>query len=77
MECTILHMTVTPYPCPNVSTTPIKAMGCRQCLPLGFVQLKGKHCRKPHCRNGVVHGLLTPNEGINQSPWGCRYIQAM
>ena len=23
--------------------------GCRQCLPL-----KGKHCRKPHCRNGVV-----------------------
>ena len=26
-------------------------MGCRQCLHL---QLKGKHCRKPHCRNGVV-----------------------
>ena len=40
--------------CPNVSTTPIKAMGCRQCLPLSVVQLKGKHCRKPHCRNGVV-----------------------
>ena len=35
--------------CPNVSITPITAMGCRQCLPL-----KGKHCRKPHCRNGVV-----------------------
>ena len=23
-------------------------------LPLSVVQLKGKHCRKPHCRNGVV-----------------------
>ena len=30
------------------------AMGCRQCLPLSVVQLKGKHCRKPHCRNGIV-----------------------
>ena len=35
-------------------TTPITAIGCRQCLPLSVVQLKGKHCRKPHCRNGVV-----------------------
>ena len=35
--------------CPNVSTTPITAMGCRQCLPLSVVKLKGKHCRKPHC----------------------------
>ena len=47
---------------PNVSTTPITAMGCRQCLPLSVVQLKGKHCQKPHCRNGVVdtigHGVL-------------------
>ena len=39
---------------PNVSTTPITAMGCRQCLPLSVVQLKGKHCRKLHRRNGVV-----------------------
>ena len=39
---------------PNVSTTPITAMGCRQCLPCSVVQLKGKHCRKSHCRNGVV-----------------------
>ena len=22
---------------------------------LTAVQLKGKHCRKPHCRNGVVN----------------------
>ena len=41
-------------PVPNISTTPFMAMGCWQCLPLSFVQLKGKHCRKPHCRNGVV-----------------------
>ena len=35
-------------------------MGCRQCLPLSVVQLKGKHWRKPHCCNGVVHtcGLI-------------------
>ena len=39
---------------PNVSTTPITEMGCRQCLPLSVVQLKGKHCQKTHCRNGVV-----------------------
>ena len=29
-------------------------MECRQCLPLSVVQLKGKHCRKPHCRNGAL-----------------------
>ena len=38
----------------NVSTTPVTAMGCRQCLPLSVAQLKGKHCPKSHCRNGVV-----------------------
>ena len=38
----------------NVSTTPITAMGCRQLLPLSIVQIKSRHCRKPHCRNGVV-----------------------
>ena len=42
------------WTCPNISTTPITAMGCRQCLPLSVVQLKGKHCQKPHCRNGIV-----------------------
>ena len=39
---------------PNVSTTPITAMWCRQCLTLSVVQLKGKHCRKADYRNGVV-----------------------
>ena len=28
----------------NVSTTPITAMECQQCLPLSVVQLKGKLC---------------------------------
>ena len=37
----------------NVSTTPIRAMGCQQCLSL-TVQLEGKHCRKSRCLNGVV-----------------------
>jgi hypothetical protein len=33
----------------------------RQCLPLSVVQLKGKHCRKPHCHNGIVDTFgLTP-----------------
>ena len=41
-------------PCPNISTTPITAMGCRQFLPLSIVQLKSRHCQKFHCRNGVV-----------------------
>ena len=40
--------------CLKVSRTPIQAMGCQQCLLLSVVQLKGKHCRKPHCRNGVI-----------------------
>ena len=40
--------------CSNISTTPITAMGCRQFLPLSFVRMKGKHCQKTRCRNGVV-----------------------
>ena len=49
-----VYLNDTIWPGPNVSTTPIMAMGCRQCLPHSVVQLKGKHCRKPHCHNGVV-----------------------
>ena len=33
---------------------PLRQWGCQKCLPLSVVQLKGKHCQKPHCRNGVV-----------------------
>ena len=53
---------INPRYCPNVPTTPITAMGCRQCLLLSVVQLKGKPCQKPHCCNGVVdsfrHNLI-------------------
>ena len=38
----------------NVSATLIMGMGCQQCLLLSVVQLKGNHCPKPHCRNGMV-----------------------
>ena len=48
-------------PCPKLSTTPITAMGYQQCLPLSVVQVKGKHCHKPHCHNGVVDTF---------GPWG-------
>ena len=56
----------------NVSTTPIMAMGCQQCLPLSVVRIKGKHCQKTHCRNGVVDRfeqdwLETP---IDHLQWG-------
>ena len=56
MDCTFFHYhaKLMLYGL-NASTTPITAMGCRQCLPLNVVQLKGKHCRKTHCRNGVVN----------------------
>ena len=41
-------------------------MGCRQCLPLSVVQLKGKHYRKPHCCNGVVDMLgLCPSSKVS------------
>ena len=32
---------------PIVSTTLVKAMGYRLCLPLSDVQFKGKHCQNP------------------------------
>ena len=51
--------------CLNVSTTPITAMGYRQWLPLSVVQLKGKHCWKPHCRNGVVDSFRHCDSVVN------------
>ena len=51
---------------PSVSTSPITAMGCRQCWPLSVFQLKGKHCRKANYRNGVLdtfgHCVLKQNK---------------
>ena len=54
--------------CPNVSTTPITAMGCLKCLPLSVLQLKSKHCQKPHCRNGVVD-TFEQSQAILQCDW--------
>ena len=60
MELKVLLLLLDPWP--NVVTTPNTTIRSRQCLPLSVVQLKGKHCRKPHCRDRVVdtfgHNLL-------------------
>ena len=45
--------------CPNVSTTTITAMGCRQCFPFTVVQLKDKHCRKTPSVMGLLIRLGT------------------
>ena len=39
-------------------------MGFRQCLPLSVVQMKGKHCRQPHYRNGVEDTIGPSISGI-------------
>ena len=49
----------------NVSTTPIPAMGCQQCVALSVVHLKGEHCRKPHCRSGKVLLMI----GLSLTPF--------
>jgi hypothetical protein len=46
--------------------------GVPQCLPLSVVQLKGKHCRKPHCYNGVVD---TFEPGVSQTPRSFNALQ--
>ena len=65
---------------PNVSTTPITAKGCRQCLLLRVVQLKGEHCQKTHRRNGVQafppsHYLPPPPPKYQKiPPWGWKVV---
>ena len=39
---------------PNVSTTPLRQLGFRQCLPFSWTTLRGKHCRHPIAVMGVV-----------------------
>ena len=34
-------------PGPNVSTTPLRQWGLRQCLPFSWTTIRGKHCRHP------------------------------
>ena len=38
----------------NVSTTPLRQWGIRQCLPFSWTTLRGKHCRHPIAVMGVV-----------------------
>ena len=35
---------------PNISTTPLRQWGFRQCLPFSWTTLGGKHCRNGSCR---------------------------
>ena len=39
---------------PNVSTTPLRQWGFRQCLSFSWTSLRGKHCRHPIAVMGVV-----------------------
>ena len=39
---------------PNVSTTPLRQWGFRQCLSFSWTSLRGKHCRHPIAVLGVV-----------------------
>ena len=54
--------------CPNVSITPLRQWGFRQCFPFIWTTLRGKHCRHPIAVIGVVdtfgHGLRTLREEI-------------
>ena len=38
----------------NVSTTPLRQCGFRQCLPFSWTTPRGKHCRFPIAVMGVV-----------------------
>ena len=38
----------------SVSTTPLRQLGFRQCLPFSWTTLRGKHCRHPIALMGVV-----------------------
>ena len=40
--------------CPNVSTTPLRQWGFRQCLPFSWTTLSGKHFQHPIAVMGVV-----------------------
>ena len=66
----IAHLTSTNQS-PNVSTTPLRQWGFRQCLPFSWTTLRGKHCRHPIAVMGVVdtfeHRLLLylENHGVS------------
>ena len=41
-------------PCPNISTTPLRQWGFRQCLPISWTTLRDKHYRHPIAAMEVV-----------------------
>ena len=49
-----LYICKTQIPSPNVSTTPLRQWGFRQCLPISWTTLRGKLCRHPIAVMGVV-----------------------
>ena len=49
-------------------------MGRHQCLPLTSVQLKGKHCQKLHCCNGVVDTFGPWDIQLNNLLLGCTFL---
>ena len=53
------------YLSPNVSTTPFRQWGFRQCLPFRWTTLRGKNCRHPIAVMGVVDTF-----GHKELVWG-------
>jgi hypothetical protein len=45
----------------NVSTTPLRQWGFRQCLPFSWTTLRGKHCRHPIAVMGFRLSVLVLN----------------
>ena len=65
ISCTFLQLSTTFI---DTARTYLQ-LPLRQCLPHSVVQLKGKHCRKPHCRYWVVdtfgHNTIVSNEHVD------------
>ena len=51
----------------NVSTTPLRQWGFRQCLPFSWTALRGKHCWHPIAVMGVV-------DTFGPCPLACTYV---
>ena len=49
-----LQEAIAKAPCRNVSTTPLRQWGFRQCLPFCWTTLRDKHCWHPIAVMGVV-----------------------
>ena len=49
---------------PDVSTTPLRHWGFRQCLPFSWTTLKDKHCRHPIAVMGNVDTFRPINQNL-------------